>query len=166
MAAVDYFLKITGITGESRDSKHKGEIELLSFSWGASSSAHVATGGHAGRLTFQDFEFTKLFDKASPQIFLKLVQGGQISSMTLSARKSTTNTEFPNADFMKVVFSNVLISFYKEQEPNTDVMTVEAVGALFQKMSLTFIPTDQGTNGAASTAAPTTVNAEAPTDGG
>ena len=25
---VDYFLKITGIDGESKDQKHKGEIEL------------------------------------------------------------------------------------------------------------------------------------------
>lgn len=165
MAAVDYFLKITGITGESRDSKHKGEIELLSFSWGAANSTHVATGGHAaGKVTFQDFEFTKLFDKASPQIFLKLVSGGNITSMTLSARKAS-NSEVANPDFMKVVFSNVLISFYKEQEPNTDVMTTEAVGALFQKMALTFIPTDQFTTGGAA-AAPITVNAEAPSDGG
>lgn len=163
MAAVDYFLKIDGVTGESRDSKHKGEIELLSFSWGASSSAHVATGGHAaGRLSFQDLEFTKLFDKASPQIFLKLVNGATITSMTLSARKTTANTEFPNPDFMKIVFSSVLISFYKEQEPNTDVLTSEAVGALFKKMALTFIPPPTDV----ASAAPTTVNAEAPTDGG
>ena len=34
MAAIDYFLKLDGITGESEDSKHKGEIEVLSFSFG------------------------------------------------------------------------------------------------------------------------------------
>ena len=34
MAAVDYFLKIDGIDGESQDSKHKDEIELESWSWG------------------------------------------------------------------------------------------------------------------------------------
>ncbi len=34
MALFDAFLKIEGIDGESADSKHKGEIELLSFSWG------------------------------------------------------------------------------------------------------------------------------------
>ena len=33
MAAIDYFLKLDGITGESADSKHKGEIEVLSFSF-------------------------------------------------------------------------------------------------------------------------------------
>ena len=164
MAAVDYFLKIEGITGESQDSKHKGEIELMSFSWGASSNAHVATGGRAGgRISFEDFEFTKLFDKASPQIFLKLVSGFSIPSVTLSAR-NTSDSEVPNPDFMKVVFTNVLISFYKEHEPNTDLHTSEAVGALFQKMSLTFLSTNPKTG--AADIAPITVNAEAASDQG
>lgn len=165
MAVVDYFLKIDGILGESRDSKHKDEIELLSFSWGAANSSQAATGGRAGHVTFQDFEFSKMFDKASPQIFLKLVNGGRINSMTLSARK-TSDSEVANADFMKIVFTNVLVSFYKEQEPNRDQFTSEAVGALFQKMSLTFIPTPNPVTGAA-TVAPTTVDANAASgDGG
>ena len=33
-AAVDYFLKIDGIDGESTDDKHKGEIQLESYSFG------------------------------------------------------------------------------------------------------------------------------------
>ena len=35
MSAADYFLKIDGVDGESIDDKHKGSIELESFSWGA-----------------------------------------------------------------------------------------------------------------------------------
>ena len=156
MAVVDYFLKIEGIPGESVDAKHKDEIELLSFSWGATNAAQVATGRGAGRVTFQDLEFSKLFDKASPQLFLKCVNGQHITSMTLSARKAS-NGEVANRDFLKIVFSNVLISFYKEQEPNRDEFTSEAVGALFQKMSLTFIPTNP--TGAAG--APITVSGNA-----
>ena len=38
MAAVDYFLRIDGIEGESADAKHKGEIDVLSWSWGASNT--------------------------------------------------------------------------------------------------------------------------------
>ena len=36
MAAFDYFLKLDGIPGESTDAKHKGEIDVLSWSWGES----------------------------------------------------------------------------------------------------------------------------------
>ena len=32
--AVDMFLKIDGIKGESKDSKHKDEIDVLAWSWG------------------------------------------------------------------------------------------------------------------------------------
>ena len=45
MAAVDYFLKIDGIEGESADSKHPKEIQVLSFSFGESQSGTMAFGG-------------------------------------------------------------------------------------------------------------------------
>ena len=40
MAQVDYFLKIDGVDGESGDDKHKGEIEVESFSWGETQVRH------------------------------------------------------------------------------------------------------------------------------
>jgi len=48
MALVDYFLKITGIPGESNDSKHKGEIEIESFTWGEHQTATASHGGGLG----------------------------------------------------------------------------------------------------------------------
>jgi len=46
--ATDYFLKLDGIKGESKDSKHKDEIDLLSFSWGATQTGAHASGGGGG----------------------------------------------------------------------------------------------------------------------
>ena len=48
MAAADYFLKIDGIEGESKADKHKDEIDLQSFSWGATQSGSFAAGGRRG----------------------------------------------------------------------------------------------------------------------
>ena len=39
--AADIFAKIGDIKGESLDSKHKDEIEVLSFSWGLTNGASV-----------------------------------------------------------------------------------------------------------------------------
>ena len=52
--AVDYFLKLDGIQGESVDEKHKDEIQIMSFSWGGSQTSSVAgTGGSgAGKVRF------------------------------------------------------------------------------------------------------------------
>ena len=60
MAAIDYFLKLDGISGESKDSKHKGEIEVLSFSFGETQSGRCGTGGGggAGKVQMSDFSFT------------------------------------------------------------------------------------------------------------
>jgi hypothetical protein len=62
--ASDIFAKIGDIKGESADDKHKGEIEVLSFSWGVSNSASITgAGGGAGKATFHDIVFTHGIDR-------------------------------------------------------------------------------------------------------
>jgi type VI secretion system secreted protein Hcp len=45
--AVDFFLKLDGIPGESKDKAHKGEIDVLAWSWGMSQSGTMHMGGEA-----------------------------------------------------------------------------------------------------------------------
>ena len=47
MAVVDYFLKIDGIDGEAQDAKHKNEIDIESWSFGATNSGTMASAGGA-----------------------------------------------------------------------------------------------------------------------
>jgi type VI protein secretion system component Hcp len=61
-ATVDYFLKIDGIDGESTDDKHKGWIDVVSWSWGAQQPS--ARG--SGKCSMQDFHFVMRSNKASP----------------------------------------------------------------------------------------------------
>ena len=70
MAHVDYFLKIEGIDGESADAKHKGDIQLESFSWGETNSGSHSSGGGggAGKVSMQDFHFVMTANKASPKL--------------------------------------------------------------------------------------------------
>ena len=42
--AADIFAKIGDIKGESLDSKHKDEVEVLSWSWGVSQSGSINAG--------------------------------------------------------------------------------------------------------------------------
>jgi type VI secretion system secreted protein Hcp len=46
--AVDMFMKIDGVTGESRDKTHGKEIDVLAWSWGMSQSGTARIGGGAG----------------------------------------------------------------------------------------------------------------------
>ena len=75
--AVDMFIKIDGIKGESKDKKHKDEIDVLAWSWGMSQSGtfHTGGGGGAGKVNVQDLSFTKWVDKASAALMLCCCNG-------------------------------------------------------------------------------------------
>lgn len=105
----DYFLKIAGIQGSASDEQHKNDIELLSWSFGASQQGTFATGGPgggAGRVSMQDFNFTMHVDQAAPKLLLACANGEHISSAVLSARKAGKGQQ----EYMKVTLSNVMVS--------------------------------------------------------
>jgi type VI secretion system secreted protein Hcp len=109
--AFDAFLKLDGIKGESNDSKHKDEIEIESFSWGATQSGSFASGGGggAGKVQFQDFHFNSLTNKASPVLFLKCASGSHLKEAILTVRKAGANQQ----DFIKITMTDVLVSSYQ-----------------------------------------------------
>lgn len=109
--AVDYFLKIDGIAGESPDSKHKDEIQLMSFSWGETNAGTFAAGGGggAGKVQMQDFHFVMSVNKASPKLFLACANGEHIKKAILTARKAGKEQQ----EYLKVTFSDLLISSFQ-----------------------------------------------------
>ena len=111
-AKPDFFLKIDGIPGESFDSKHKNEIEILSFSFGADNTGSFSegSGGGSGKVSLQDFHFVKKWDKASSNLFKRCANGEHIASAVLSCRKPTG--EGGQQDYLIIKFSNLLISHY------------------------------------------------------
>jgi type VI secretion system secreted protein Hcp len=121
--SIDYFLKIDGIPGESRDAKHKDEIELVSFSWGVAQSGRVAAGGGggAGRPQFKDFEFLMRVNKASPQLFLATVSGKHLKEASLSVRRSGK----AQLEYLKIKFTEVFVTSFHEEagpEPPTELI--------------------------------------------
>src|SRR5688572_14489207 len=91
MAAVDYFLKIDGVDGESTDDKHKGEIDVESFSWGVTQTGTFSHGGGggAGKVALQDFHFTMKVSKASPTLFLACASGQHYKTATVIGRSTS-----------------------------------------------------------------------------
>ena len=81
MAAVDYLLKIAGIDGESPHDKHKGEIDVESWSWGETQTASPVGGarGRGRKVSMNDFTFTMKLSKASPKLFLRAPRGSTSS---------------------------------------------------------------------------------------
>jgi type VI secretion system secreted protein Hcp len=88
--ASDIFAKLGDIKGESLDSKHKDEIEVLSYSWGVSNAGSMAhgSGGGEGKATFHDLSFVHKIDKASPNLMLACATGTHLKEATITHRKA------------------------------------------------------------------------------
>ena len=88
--AMDMFIKIDTLKGESVDAKHTGEIDVLAWSWGMSNSGstHQGSGSGAGKVNVQDISFTKYIDKSSPDLMLAACNGKHYAKAVLVVRKS------------------------------------------------------------------------------
>src|SRR5438067_10372623 len=137
MANVDYFLKIEGIEGESQDSKHKAEIDLESWSWGAvQSGAHAAGGGGgAGKVAMQDFHFVMNVNKASPKLMLACANGEHIKKAVLTCRKAGKDQQ----EYLKVTMSDLLVASYQTGgSGNGGIVPVDQISLNFAKIEFEY----------------------------
>lgn len=136
-ASVDYFLKIDGIEGESTDSMHKGQIDVLSFSWGASNSGSSSTGGGggAGKVQFQDIHFTTKMNKASPKLMLACATGEHIKEVILTGQLTGKRGQ----QFLEIKMTDVLVSSYQSGGSSGDLPT-ESISLNFAKIEFKYFP--------------------------
>jgi type VI secretion system secreted protein Hcp len=106
--AVDMFLKLDGIKGESGDHKHKGEIHIESFSWGLSQTgAHGSGGGGgAGKVSVHDISITKFVESSSAALMLSCAAGKHIPNGLITVRKAGDKP----LEYLKIKLVDILIS--------------------------------------------------------
>ena len=134
MAAVDYFLKIAGIEGESTDDQFAKWIDVESWSWGVSNSGSLAVGGGggAGKTTPTDLVIVKRVDKASPKLFLTCATGEHIKELFLSARRGGTKQVY-----LEYKLENVLVSSFHETG-NQGEAPLEQLSLNFAKIEFSY----------------------------
>jgi type VI secretion system secreted protein Hcp len=136
--AADYFLQITGVAGESSDAKHKGWIDVESWSWGETNSTAPAPGGGggggAGKVQMQDLHFTTRVSKASPALFLACASGQHMKE----ARLAAVHTGAMQQDFLTWTFTDVLVSGYQTGGGGGDVGPMDQVSLSFSKIKVEY----------------------------
>ncbi len=137
--AVDVFLKLGDIKGESKDSKHEGEIDVLSWSWGVSNSADVRGGGGAGagKANFSDLSFMHALDKASPVLMKACATGDHVKEATLVSRKAGKGQQEYLIIKMKEVFVTSVQPSGSSEHP------MESVSLTFGHVDLEYKPQKQ-----------------------
>lgn len=126
--AIDSYLQVDGLKGESTDSEHKDWIEILSHSHAivqpASVTANSAGGGTTGRSQHGDFTITKHFDAATPKFHELCCSGKHISKVTLELMRASGGSR---VKYMVVEMDQVVISKVSHETPEGDDLPRETV---------------------------------------
>lgn len=139
MASIDTHLKLSGVPGEATQADHKGEIELMAWSWGASNEAYIGGGGSGkGKAQAGSVNLTKLTDKSSPTIAKHLVMGKHFDEAKLSCAKSGDGQK----DFMTVTMKEVFITSY-QVGGSSGADLVESISMSFGDIEIEYKPQDE-----------------------
>jgi type VI secretion system secreted protein Hcp len=148
--AVDMFMQITKVTGESTDKQFAGAIEVVSWNWGLtqSGSAHSGTGSGAGKVHVNDLSFVKFVDTASPVLTMACCNGQAFPKATLSLRKAGASALV----YLVVTLQNVMVSSVALATSGGDDRQTEVVSLNFSQFTYQYTPQkSDGTGGAAIT---------------
>lgn len=137
--AVDIFIKLGDMKGESQDKTHKEEIDVLAWSWGLSQSGtmHMGTGGGAGKVNVQDLSFTKYTDKSSPAIMTACCKGTHIDSAVLTVRKAGGDDPL---EYYKITLTSLLVTSYSTGGSGGEERFTENVTLNFEKFHVEYQP--------------------------
>lgn len=121
--SADIFLKLDGISGESTDEDHKGEIDVEAFTFNAKRAG--------GKVRFSPLRVIKVYDASSPKLMQAAASGRHIRSGTLTFRRSGD----PNGvEFLTYKLSDLTVTSYQEGGANADDRTL---GSLEDEVGLT-----------------------------
>ena len=139
--AVDMFLKIAGIKGESVDKSHKDEIDVLAWSWGTSQSgsAQLGPGAGAGKVNVQDLSFTKYVDASTPDLLLACCNGKHLDDALLTVRKAGENP----VEYLKIKLTEVLVSSVSTGGSGGEDRLTENVTLNFAKVAVDYTGQDE-----------------------
>jgi type VI secretion system secreted protein Hcp len=146
--AMDMFIKIEPkLEGESKDKTHKGEIDILAWSWGMSQSGttHMGSGGGAGKVNVQDLSFTKWVDKSTPDLMLACATGKHFDKATLVMRKAGDKP----LEYLTITMEDLMVVAISTGGSGGEDRLTENVVLNFAKVKVDYVEqTDTGGTGA------------------
>ena len=138
MAVADMFLKMVGITGEAQDPDHKGEIEVMSWSWGLNSPTAME-GRPTGRATLSELTIVKRVDASTPVLMSFLKNHKPIGTAVLTVRKAGGGA----LTYFKLELTEVRVTSLTTDTLGPDLIDKVKLG--FVKIKVTYTPQQSGT---------------------
>jgi type VI secretion system secreted protein Hcp len=139
--AFDAFLKIEGVDGESTRKGFEKQMEIQSFSFGASNPSTIGAGGGGGgggKVSVSSFNIMKRSDSASPLLVLACCQGDHYAKASVTLNKSAGKAPI---DFIKYEFEEVYVDNIQwSGSSGGDDTPTESVSFSFAKVAITYTP--------------------------
>ncbi|MCU0635802.1 MAG: type VI secretion system tube protein Hcp [Gemmatimonadaceae bacterium] len=135
----DAYLKLAGVDGEATRKGFEKQMEIFSFSFGASNPSTIGTaggGGGAGKVSISSFNIMKKNDKASAELFKHCCSGEHFDSATVTLNKSGGKE---SVDFLKYEFEKVFIdSIQWSGSSGGDDTPTESISLSYGKVTITY----------------------------
>jgi type VI secretion system secreted protein Hcp len=133
------FLKVQGVTGDASDSEHKGEIDILTWSWSMEAQRQPLTGQAKGRATIDELHVVKRVDQSSPTLMSYLRQNKVIPQVSLTVRKAGDTP----LEYFRIELTNAKINSLRAESSGDELMEHVDIG--FSKVKVVYTP--QGKTG-------------------
>jgi type VI secretion system secreted protein Hcp len=138
-AADRIFLKLDGITGDSTDERHRGEIDISSYSQAFRNSANFGygSGAGAGRVSCGDITVLKNIDRSSPDLIRQVVTGRHIRSGVISFQ---TSSDQRAADYYSVTLNDILVDAIEQVDPQGEARLYERLSLKARSFRFSYRP--------------------------
>ena len=138
--AIDSFLKLGTLKGESVVKGFEDQIQLLSWGWGMTQTGttHTASGGGAGKVDVSDLQISKHVDAASPMLALACCKGTHYDSATLTMRKAGGTA----LEYVTITLTDLIVTSYSVSEGGGGDLLTDTVTLNFAKFKYSFQPQD------------------------
>ena len=106
--AVDAFLQLGDLKGESQVEGFEEQIQILRFSWcmNQTGTTHMGTGGGAGKVNVHDLVLEHYIDTASPNIVMACCSGKHFPDAKLTVRKAGEDP----LEYLILTLSDVIVT--------------------------------------------------------
>jgi type VI secretion system secreted protein Hcp len=147
----DMFLSVKGarsgvIKGESKDTAHPNEIDVVSWSWGMQAQKSLGGGTASGKAVIGELKILKRVDSASTPLMSALRSNEMITEAVLTLRKAgRTALEYLTITIEQGRVTSIAIDAGSDRAGTPDVF--ENVSFTFNKITVEYVP--QGKDGQA-----------------
>lgn len=137
--AIDMFLKLGDIKGESRDEAHRDEIDITEWAWGMSQtgSMHTGTGGGAGKVNIANLNLKKPLDKSSPNLMMACASGKHYSEARLVVRKAGGASP---VEYLVITLKEVMVASYSTGAENAGDELHDSIALNFATVEVSYQP--------------------------